>query len=90
LTRFRAASNRSWPPSSFSRDWQCANTVRGTGELCPHPATWIAFWGGRANQPVPTFPRSPGIILRRPTSSLFHPPAPQWHIKVLTHRLWDK
>jgi hypothetical protein len=72
LTRFGAASNRSLPLSPFfaytddarTPPEELVNPASATGILRPR------LERGRANQPGPTFPQSPGIILETFNGSL--------------------
>ncbi|HUB88060.1 MAG TPA: hypothetical protein VMB22_09235, partial [Verrucomicrobiae bacterium] len=62
LTRFGTVSHRPPPPSpSFAFDTR--ERARGTGEFCLRRRPFSQLERSRINQPDPTFPRSPGIIL---------------------------
>jgi hypothetical protein len=63
LTRFGTVSYRPSPHSSVFRVTDTREHVRGTGEFRLRRRPFGRFKRSRVNQPDPTFPQSPGIIL---------------------------
>jgi len=65
LIRFGTASNHSSPPGSFSRYWQRANAIRGTGEFCLRSRTSRSgLRGAEPTSLTQPFPGHPGLSLR--------------------------
>jgi hypothetical protein len=64
LTRLGTVSHRSSPRGSIFRITGARERARGTGEFCLSGESCDPFSEEPVNQPDPTFPQSPGIILK--------------------------